>query len=261
MNLIYDGPLWIIIATILALAIAATEIGFRIGRARVSAEGKRGTPISGMIQGSIIGMIALLLGFSFSIATGRYNDRSRFVVDEANSLLGCYLRAGLLHEPARTRIRDLMRQYLDYRVAFMKYPLHSAGSERADSAMNAATVRLWSEVTHALQSDPAASGPSNIVAAADEVVKTAAIRAWGVRNRLPASVLVLLTLCLVISSALVGYSSAEDGRRHTALWMAMNVIVLLVVFVILDFDRPMRGLIDVDQSPLIRIQQRMQLDQ
>ena len=62
---------------------------------------------------------------------------------------------------------------------------------------------------------------------------------------------------MVISGALVGHSSAKAGERHPGLWIALNVLIMLVVFVILDFDRPRRGLIQISQRPLIDVQEEM----
>jgi hypothetical protein len=64
-------------------------------------------------------------------------------------------------------------------------------------------------------------------------------------------------MCIVISGALVGHSSAEAGARHPGLWLSLNVLIILVVFVILDFDRPRRGFIQVDRGPLIEVRDEM----
>ena len=61
-----------------------------------------------------------------------------------------------------------------------------------------------------------------------------------------------------MNAALVGHAAAQAGERHPGLWLALNVLIMLVVFVILDFDRPRRGLIQVDTGPLIEVQEAMQ---
>jgi hypothetical protein len=70
-------------------------------------------------------------------------------------------------------------------------------------------------------------------------------------------VVALLGLCLVVSSALMGHSSGQVGRRHLGLWTAQNLLVALVFFVVLDFDRPRRGFIQVNHMPLIRLYHSM----
>jgi hypothetical protein len=58
---------------------------------------------------------------------------------------------------------------------------------------------------------------------------------------------------VLVSGLLLGHSSGQAGRRHAGLWVASNLILALVLFVVLDFDRPRRGLIRVDQRPLIEL--------
>jgi hypothetical protein len=98
---------------------------------------------------------------------------------------------------------------------------------------------------------------SQIVPSANEVIDMSETREWAMLNRLPAAVVILLGLCVVISGALVGHSSAQAGERHPGLWIALNVLIMLVVFVILDFDRPRRGLIQISQRPLMEVQEEI----
>src|SRR4249920_3615011 len=115
MQAIYDWPIWIPIVTIFLLSLGASELGFRYGRSHQVSESERG--IVTTIRTSTLGLVALLLGFSFVITSGRFNDRSRLVNDEANAISTCYLRAGLLAEPAHSQIRTALRRYADLRLA------------------------------------------------------------------------------------------------------------------------------------------------
>ncbi|HWC75000.1 MAG TPA: hypothetical protein VG454_13775, partial [Gemmatimonadales bacterium] len=114
MDAIYDWPIWVLILAILLLSLGASEVGFRRGRALQATEGER--DILTTIRTSTLGLVALLLGFSFAITSNRFNDRSRLVMDEANAIGTCYLRAGLVAEPARGQIRDALRRYVDLRI-------------------------------------------------------------------------------------------------------------------------------------------------
>jgi hypothetical protein len=62
----------------------------------------------------------------------------------------------------------------------------------------------------------------------------------------------------VISGALIGHSSGETGKRNMGLWTALNILVVLIVFVILDFDRSRRGLIQIDHTPLVEARKSME---
>ena len=68
----------------------------------------------------------------------------------------------------------------------------------------------------------------------------------------------LLLASVLVSGLLLGHSSGQAGRRHVGLWLASNLIFALVMYVVLDFDRPRRGLIRVDQTPLVELESTIQ---
>ena len=84
MHGIYAWPISVSIVTILAVSLIATELGYRYGRSQRVAESAR--DIVTTIRTATLGLVALLLGFSFAITSGRFNDRSRLVMDEANAI-------------------------------------------------------------------------------------------------------------------------------------------------------------------------------
>ena len=255
MNIIYDWPTWVIVVSLLALMFAANEVGYRLGRGPRADEPEGSHAVTNTLKGSIIGLVALLLGFSYSITSSKFNQRQRLVLDEANAIGTCYLRAGLLAEPARSHIRTVLQRYTDVRIEHFERALEPGEYQRTTKAMDAAMVDLWSAVEDGVKADHELAHTSQIVPAANEVIDLSATRAWASHNQMPASVLFLLAVCMIISSGLVGHSSGQVGRRHLGLWIGLNILVMLVLFVVLDFDRPRRGLIQVNHAPLIELRE------
>lgn len=255
MNSIYDGPIWETIVAILLLSIIATELGYRFGRSHRASESAR--EILNTIRTATLGIVALLLGFSFAITSSRFHDRSRLVMDEANAIGTCYLRAGLLGEPASTEIRTALRRYLDLRIASYERSLDPQAYAITTSGMQAALDDLWSSVGQAVSSQRDRAHTAAIVPAANEVIDLAATRLWMRRFHMPPPVLVLLALCIVICGAMIGHALGESGERHLGLSLGINALIMLVAFVVLDFDRPRRGFIRVDQTPLVELRETM----
>lgn len=257
MHSIYDCQSWIIVASILALMFAANEASYRFGRVRSGEEPERVHGVSKALKASILGLVALLLGFSFSITSNRFNQRQRVVLDEANAIGTCYLRAGLLAEPTRTRIQATLRRYTDLRLEHFERALEPGEYVRTSKAMDATLLELWSAVEDSVKTNPELARTSQIVPAANAVIDMAATRAWASHNQMPSSVLALLAVCMVVSGGILGHSSGQTARRHVGLWVMLNVLVALVLFVVLDFDRPRRGLIQVNHAPLIELRESM----
>jgi hypothetical protein len=262
MDMIYDWPTWVLVVSVLALMFAANEIGYRLGRVRHGEEPERAHAVSNALKASILGLVALLLGFSFSITSSRFQQRQRLVLDEANAIGTCYLRAELLAKDKKAelsgkRIRESLRSYTNLRLEHFERALESSEFQRTTKAMDTILVELWSAVEDGVTMDHELARTSQIVPAANEVIDLSATRAWASHNHLPPSVLLLLAACMGVSSGLMGHSSGQVGRRHLGLWIALNVLVMLVLFVVLDFDRPRRGLIQVNHAPLIELRESM----
>jgi hypothetical protein len=115
----YDGVFSAIFATqwhafvvLSALLLAASEVGFRVGlRHFRRPDIKRRQGQVGTLEGGLLGLLGLLLGFTFAMAVTRYDARKQLVLDEANAIGTTWLRAALLSpkmcEDVRILLRDL----------------------------------------------------------------------------------------------------------------------------------------------------------
>lgn len=244
---------WTLALILLALMMGANELGFQIGLRRDRGEPESSRVVSNGLKTSVFGLVALLLGFSFSMTSGKHDQRRKIVLDEANAIGTCYLRAGLLADAERDQIRSVLRRYVDARLERFENGLDANIRQRTSAEMDQLLEKLWNQVELANKSSREAVRTSQIVAAANDVIDLSSTREWAVRNHIPLPVLALLATCVVVSSILIGHSSGQNGRRYMGLWAALNVLLVLVLFVVLDFDRPRRGFIQVDHAPLIEL--------
>jgi hypothetical protein len=116
-----NGPLLMIGAVLLGAMCLAAGAGVLLqplGRPRKDDESGSGQ--EGYIVSAVLGLLALLLGFTFSMAADRFDARRLLVLDEANAIGTAYLRAQLLPEPHRTRTSELLVRYTDNRIALAK---------------------------------------------------------------------------------------------------------------------------------------------
>ncbi|PQO31515.1 hypothetical protein [Blastopirellula marina] len=257
MAVIYDLPTWVIVLGVLVLSFAANELGFRFGSRKGLDETERSRAVSNGLKASILGLVALLLGFSYSSTSSRYYQRQRMALDEANAIGTCYLRAGLLSLPESTSIRLHLKRYTQLRLDYFVNGLQREVMMEDENAMAEELTALWAQVEAAADHQPDKVRLSQIVPAANSVIDLNSMRAWSVRNPLPVSILILLAICLVVSGGIMGHSSGQVGKRFLGLWFCLNILVTLVLFVVLDFDRPRRGLIQVDHTPLVELEASM----
>src|SRR5688500_15183798 len=99
--------------------LAAVEAGYWIGRRRVAAA-QDGAPGGGgqvgAIQGAMLGLLGLLLGFSFAGAASRFIERQDLIVQEANAIGTAYLRADVIPEPHASELRQGLADYVAHRL-------------------------------------------------------------------------------------------------------------------------------------------------
>jgi hypothetical protein len=198
--------------------------------------------------------VAFLLGFSFSMTATRHDMRRRTVLDEANAIGTLYLRAGTIDETPGRQIRDDLRKYVDARLDYFKNA-PDLGKRRSDEEeMDRLLQDVWAAVEQSAKTNDQATRTSQIIPAANEVIDLFSTRAWVAQNHLPPPVLTLLLASVLVSSVLAGHSSGQAGVRHIGMWTGFNILFALVLYVVLDFDRPRRGLVQVDHSPLVELQ-------
>lgn len=193
-----------------------------------------------VVLGATLTLLGLIIGFSFSMAIGRYDQRKLYEEAEANAMGTEYARADLLPEANGTRARELLRQYTDLRIRFY---VTRDSSELMQ--IDADTARIQSEMWLTV-SRPALAQPNQVVALAvggmNDVINSQGytLAAW--RNRIPGSAWGLLFAIAIFCNALLGF-----GERRPNLWllMVLPLVTAIAFFMIADIDSPRQGTIHV----------------
>ena len=237
-----------IVLVVLVLVGGATAAGIISGRHL----GKRQETMResvGAAQGALLGFVGLLLAFGLTMAVGRYEADRTAVVNEANAIGTVYLRAQTLSEPLRSQSLLLLRQYTDSRLALSRTVPGTGGFKKAVAVANTIQGQLWGLVGTALDNDPSGSATRLYVESLNDMIDMHTTRISALGNRVPSAVAYLQ---LVGGSFAVGLLAMYLAMLHrsvtTALLAAgMVIVILLVTF---DLDRPRRGLITVPSTPL-----------
>jgi len=128
---LYRQNEFLLMAVLLALQLIATEVGFRRGYAVRSRIDRNVQSHHSVLQTGVLGLLALLLAFTFSMSATRYDIRRSLLIEEANALRTTYLRSRLLAEPLQDKISRVMRVYLDARLEYYDAGLSEEKLERA----------------------------------------------------------------------------------------------------------------------------------
>jgi hypothetical protein len=250
-EILYGVDNGLLVGALFALILVCNELGFRFGlrRGRTANEGVKSQTHA--IQAAILGLLALLLGFSFSMGLQRFDSRSEAVIAEANAIGTAYLRATLVPEPQGEMLRARLRAYLDLRVEAGHVDLTRIEGRQAlnERAMEMQSD-LWRVAAVAARKDPNPVTTGLFLQALNELIDAYGSRQAALQKHIPEVVLFLMFGVFAITGAILGYSSGLEGARPRLATLAITVLIVLVVFLIVDLDRPRRGLIQVDQSAL-----------
>lgn len=258
MNSLYDIPAELIAGAFLILLLMAVELGHALGRRVDVRDWEKSSGAYTTLAGAVLGLLGLLLAFSFGMADARYGARKAVVLKEANAIGTASLRASFLDAPTELRMKALMHQYVDARMA--DYTVRSDGQTEQQSQARTAALQqaLWTLAAAGdAYREPKAAGLSLLTSALNDVIDVSSEQKAARDNRVPDAVLWLLFSVAVLSGALGGFAFGATRHRNMLVTLTFSVLVSLVIFTILDLDRPRRGVIQVDLAPMRELRESL----
>lgn len=240
-------PIWIVGLLLFGLMSAAAYLGTRARgqlERRRAREGAEDEAPEGYVVSAVLGLLALLLGFTFSLAVDRFDARRELVRDEANAVSVAYLRAQLLDEPYRERTRGILVRYLDNRIALAK----SRGSRELLARNDALLAELWGATVEAFPSIRGFDWSSAYLDTVNRVTELDASRKVARVTRVPPDVFGVLIVYMVTSAFVLGY--VLRGRLGRVAAGALLALFTIALILIIDIDRPIGGRIDESQEPM-----------
>ena len=210
----------------------------------------------GVVQGTLLGLVGLLLAFGLTMAVGRYDTRRAVLVAEANDIGTTYLRAQLLAEPSRTRSIELLKEYGDLAIDLADQVPDSDRFDDAASKIGDVQRSLWAAAGDAVRGDPTGTAPRLYIETLNDTIDAHTDRVTSLRNRVPSSVSLLQVFGAAVAVGTLALYLALLGRGLLTALIAGGVVVL-ILFISFDLDRPARGLITVPNAPLVAVRASM----
>jgi hypothetical protein len=258
MSLLYEIPSSVIVVCLFGVLMLTADIGFRFGRrTRAKLTEYDGANLR-TLQSSLLWLMGLLLAFAFSMSAARHKANQELVFREANLLHAILMDARVLPAPQRGRLRQLLKQYADARLEFF---FARRDLPHVYAAVNR-TAQLHSEMvdliqTEALRVPPPLGTQATLGRLNDE---------WGLLRertgvfeiRVPDEVFFLLFVACCLGMALIGFGTGMAQRRETLGTVLFGILLCSTIYVVLDLDRPRRGLIDVSQTPMLGFKEAVQ---
>jgi predicted histidine transporter YuiF (NhaC family) len=246
MRNILDVPLAVFAFSLVAMGLSA-QVGVFFRNKVVSLEEDERQDF-GIVIPATLTLLGLIIGFSFSMATNRYDQRKNYEEAEANAIGTEYARADLLSTSDAGRVHELLNAYLDQRILFYR-----TRDERQLGGIAGQTAQLqnelWSVVRAAAAKQP--TYPVGLaVSGMNDVLNSEGYTQAAWWYRLPIAAWAFMAAIALFSTLLIGYSSHRKGITAS---VVIPLAVSISFFLIADIESPRHGLIRVIPQNLIRL--------
>jgi Protein of unknown function (DUF4239) len=253
---LYGLNLWLVFGFTVALLVVSIEVGFQLGNKR-KGEDSDPSQIS-TLENAVLGLLALLLAFTFSMALARYDARKQLVLAEANAIGTAFLRAQLLPPPDDKEITNLLRQYVDVRLEFYGADLDEVKVREESEKTERLHQQIWSHAIDLSAKDERSGAVRLFIESINEVMDFHEKRLTAMRDHVPETVFLTLYMVAAVGLGFVGYSRGFSGRRHFLVTLILAILISTVITLIADLDRPRRGLIKVSQQSMLDLRQSLE---
>ncbi len=238
-----------LVGLLVALAglFVVNEVCFRIAAHRqLPARDARKSQID-LVVAALLGLLGLLLAFSFEIGEARFEKRKELVLEEANAIATTYLRADMLPAPQGERIQVLLRQYIDERASLRSV----ADLDRALRHSAELHGQMWHEATDVARANMGSPVIALFVASLNQVIDLHESRVTvSLFQRLPPVIFGVLYFVALLSVAMVGLRTGMDRTRGAAATVALVVVVMAVLTLIRSLDEPASRLCTISKQAL-----------
>jgi hypothetical protein len=248
-------PLWAVLLIIIILLFIGAEIGFHFGKWRKRRSKVDEKSHAGAIMGAALGLLAFMLAFTFGMAGSIQNDRKAMVLEEANAIETAYLQAQILPEPSSSKIKKLLREYVDVRLkAVQSVNFLKQAIDRSEELNN----ELWILTVNLAKENPDSIFVGLFVNSLNKVIDLHSKRlTMSLRNRIPMSIIITLYCVAILSMGMMGYQAGLGGVRTLAPRFALILAFASVMLLIIELDRPAKTIIKVSQQAMIDLKASM----
>ncbi len=243
---VYDYSLLAIFPASLVLILGAGEVGNRLGERAA----RRGAPGVATLEAAILGLLALMIGFTFSMALSRFEARRDGVVVEAAAIGTTALRARLLPAPHNGQSVKLLREYVQLRLELSRHPVSQQQLNAVIARSNALQEALWQQARAAAAKDAGMVPTGLFMQSLNEMIDDQEKRLAAFSNRLPLIIVIALYGVSIVAIGFAGYGSGIESKRTRLPVYLTGILVASMVLLIQDIDRPGAGFIKVSQQPM-----------
>jgi hypothetical protein len=233
------------------------ELGRRVGLRQAAKNGTAGPTGVGVVDGAVFGLFSLLLGFTFSGATTRFDGRRALIIQEVNAIGTAWDRIDVLPAEPQPAIRAGFRTYMDALVATFTDTARKRDPFNNPASMAATQKDIWSQSVAATITADGDKARMLLLPALNEMFGAVERERLARRSHPPIVIYVMLGLAALASSLFGGYALSKTPKRNWMYIVGVAATVSVTAYVILELETPRLGVIQVDANDLAQLRATM----
>lgn len=240
---------------VVAIFCVVLELAFRLGRHHRTHSNDSTRSHLTVLQTALLGLLALLLGFNFAMATSRFEARKTLIQDEVTVIGSTYLRTKLLPSDLRGKMSALLKDYVSARIEFMRAGTDEKLLKAAGESSRAIEDQLWNLAAAAEFQGEATAAMNLVIQSLTDVYNVNEKRRAAQDNHVPATVINLLLVVAIGALGFIAYSYGLSHRRRHGSTAIFAILIAMVFTITLDLDQPRSGFIRVGEESMLRLQE------
>jgi hypothetical protein len=240
---------------VVAIFCVVLELAFRLGRHHRTHSNDSTRSHLTVLQTALLGLLALLLGFNFAMATSRFEARKKLIQDEVTVIGSTYLRAKLLPSDLRGKMSTMLKDYVSARIEFMRAGTDEKLLEAASESSRMIEDQLWNLAAAAEAQGEATAAMNLVIQSLTDVYNVNEKRRAEQDDHVPATVINLLFVVAIGALGFIAYSYGLGHRRRHGSTAIFAILIAMVFTITLDLDQPRSGFIRVGEESMLRLQE------
>ncbi|MBA3674587.1 MAG: hypothetical protein H0W75_06460 [Chitinophagaceae bacterium] len=248
-SFLYNIPVIIIALFLFAFIILFYIFGFYTIRYQKKKDPRFITTGIVPMESALLGLLSLLLAFTFDNSAANHNTRNALLLQEADDIGTALLRSDLYPDSIRQQFRKEFKEYIITRIDYYKAKRDAVKIQVALKNADLISTKIWQHASAISQQSPLDNQSIQMIPAINNMIDTMNKREVSRASHVPESILWLLFLLAMAGSFIVGYASNSKKINWIVIFV-YSFMTVMTVYLILDLDRPRRGIINTDNMHL-----------
>jgi hypothetical protein len=241
----FQQPTYLLLILVFMLIIGSNWMGYLYKKKKLERNPATEQEEMGSIEGSILGLMSLLMGFTFSVAVYKFEARRQIIVEEANTIGTAILRADMYPDSVRAPLRENFKQYVESRIAYYEAGT-DAGKIRTElDNADRLSGKIWKTVMFHSHDERYRLRSTVMIPVLNDMIDIITIRDVARANRVPPLIVGTLLFLVIAAAFLLGYDY-KGHKRNYMLLVGYCIVMTVTLNLINELNHPREGFVNLD---------------